>query len=83
MRQQGHGELAVRLASAAEQYRARLDIVRSPRAEQRWRARIVALRAALAEPLFESAWESGRRAELGAALRDAQTRQSERTGESN
>jgi hypothetical protein len=62
----------VRLAGAADQYRARLDIERSPRAQQRWLSRIAALHAALPQPLFDNAWELGGRTELGASLRDAQ-----------
>ena len=71
-RLEGHAELAVRLAGAARQYRGRLDIARSPKAERRWLARLAALRSALPEPMFDSAWELGGRIELDVALRDAQ-----------
>lgn len=71
-RRQGHAPTAVRLAAAAELHRTRLDIARSPRAGQRWQARLAALRTALAGALFEAEWAAGSQAEMGAALRLAQ-----------
>ena len=67
----GRAELGARLAGAAQQYRARLDIARAPKAQQRWLARVAALRLALSEPTFDSAWDLGGRGELDALLRDA------------
>lgn len=69
----GDATLGVRLAAAAEEYRGRLALSRSPKRQWRWRARLDALRTALPDPQFTAAWEAGDRTELNLAVRDAQT----------
>jgi tetratricopeptide (TPR) repeat protein len=68
----GNAELAARLAGAAWQYRGRLDLVRPPKGELRWQARLAALRSARPEPMFTAAWEAGSRTHASTAVRDAQ-----------
>jgi predicted ATPase/class 3 adenylate cyclase len=68
----GDAELGARLAGAAEQYRGRLDLPRSPKAQLRWQTRMAALHAAMPEGLLADAWEVGCRTELNAAAREAQ-----------
>ena len=72
-RQLGDANLGVRLAAAAEQYRGRLDLMRSPRGQWRWQTRLDSLRSCLPDPLFGTAWEAGRTMELNVAVDDAQT----------
>jgi len=71
-RRLGDAELGARLAGAAEQYRGRLDLPRSPKAQLRWQSRMAALHAAMPEGLLADAWEAGCRTELNAAAREAQ-----------
>jgi predicted ATPase/class 3 adenylate cyclase len=72
-RHMGDAPLAVRLAGAAEEYRGRLQLVRSPKGQWHWQARLAALRATLVDVMFTTAWEAGRRIDLAAAVRLACT----------
>jgi predicted ATPase/class 3 adenylate cyclase len=69
----GNARLGVRLAAAAEEYRRRLELSRSPKGQWRWQARLDALRAALPGREFAATWAAAGRIELGVAVRDAQT----------
>jgi predicted ATPase/class 3 adenylate cyclase len=61
-------ELAVRLASAAAASRERLSLIRSPRGEMRWLVHLEALREAIGEAAFETAWSAGRHEGIDAAI---------------
>jgi predicted ATPase/class 3 adenylate cyclase len=63
-------EQAARLAGLAARSRERLDLARSPRNEQRWQARISAIRAALGDTAFERAWNEGRASDMDTAIRN-------------
>ena len=69
--QQGEPAIGVRIASTVQEYRRRLDLVRSPRGQLRWDVRFESLRAGLPEPEFARAWDEGRVAGLEEALRAA------------
>jgi len=69
----GQPETAIRIASATQDYRRRLDLVLSPHSQRRWNSRFEALRAGLPEPAFARAWDEGRVAALDDAIGAAQT----------
>ncbi len=69
----GDAKLGARLGAAAEQFRGRLDLARSPKGHWRWQTRLDSLRKCLPDMLFGIAWEAGRTIELNVAVRDAQT----------
>jgi len=70
-RQLGELETGVRIASTVQEYRRRLQLVRSPHRQRRWEASILALRSSLPEPAFASAWDEGRTADLESVIRAA------------
>jgi tetratricopeptide (TPR) repeat protein len=65
--------LAAQLAGAVQSYRERLDLMRSPRAQVRWRQGLEALVSVLGKDRFEEAWQMGSANELGDALARALT----------
>ena len=71
---QGEPVTAVRVASAAQEYRLRFDLVRSPHSQRRWQQRFEALRASVPDAVFASAWEQGQNTGLDAAIRLAKDR---------
>jgi predicted ATPase/class 3 adenylate cyclase len=64
----GVPEEAARLHSAAAAARERLVLPRAPRADQRWRADVGAIRTALGDAAFDAAWAEGREWELKDAI---------------
>ena len=62
---------AIRLSAAVDGSRERLGLARAPRLEQRWKAHVEALRAALTGSAFDEAWLAGRGLELDETLRIA------------
>ena len=68
---QGRPQEAIRLASSAQAYRERLDLVRSPRRLRRWQARLETLRTAVPEAAFTAAWDEGRKTDLEETIRAA------------
>jgi len=60
----GDPEEAARLHSAAATARERLVLPRAPRADQRWRDDVNAVRKALGDTAFDAAWAEGREWEL-------------------
>jgi predicted ATPase/class 3 adenylate cyclase len=56
---EGHADLAVRLAAAAERARERYALKRSPRSAPRWKVHLAALHAGLGEARFDEAWAGG------------------------
>ncbi len=72
----GSAEVAVAIEAAASAGLDRMNVPRTPRAEQRWQAELVALHAALADkPRFEATWAQGLDENLDAAVRRALTTQ--------
>jgi tetratricopeptide (TPR) repeat protein len=69
--QSGTPELAVRLAAATSAMRDRLGLARTPRAEQRWRARVDAFRQALPDSAFATCWADGEAWDLENAMSSA------------
>jgi tetratricopeptide (TPR) repeat protein len=74
---EGAVDVALRLSAAAERARAHLQLVKSPRVEQRWQAHIANLRLTIAGPTFDSRWEDGRAWEIDDAVRAALSTQRE------
>ena len=72
-RSAGQFELAIRLAAAAATLRSRLNLVRSPRREQRWAAHLGQLKAMLPAEAFEAVWAEGAALETDAAIDAAAT----------
>jgi len=70
-RLQGEVEAGVRLAAAAQAYRNRLDLVRSPHGERDWQARLEALRLSFSAEAFAEAWNAGHGADLDSSIRAA------------
>ena len=68
---EGHAEVAAELGGAAEQARARLALLMSPRDQIFRRATAARVCAALGAELFDAAWHRGRRLEAGDAVRAA------------
>ena len=64
----GVPEEAARLHAAAAAARERLVLPRAPRADQRWRDDVGAVRAALGDAAFDAAWAEGREWELKDAV---------------
>jgi tetratricopeptide (TPR) repeat protein len=64
----GVPEEAARLHSAAAAARERMVLPRAPRADQRWRDEVDALRASLGDAAFDAAWAEGREWELKDAV---------------
>lgn len=71
--QLGQAELAARLAGAAQAYRSRLDLARSPKAAGRWERRLASLRQTLGPMTFDAAWNAGLALDFRAAIRQANT----------
>jgi tetratricopeptide (TPR) repeat protein len=71
--QGGNIELAVRLSAAAQGYRERLELVRAPKAVQRWESRLASMRERLPPKMFDAAWASGLAMDFHAALHGART----------
>ena len=74
---EGKLELAVGLAAAAARSRDRLGLIRWPRGELRWQALIGALRRAMTDGPFESAWDDAQQWQIDDAVRRALSPQSE------
>jgi predicted ATPase/class 3 adenylate cyclase len=64
----GVPEEAARLHSAAAAARERMVLPRAPRADQRWRDEVDALRTSLGDADFDAAWAEGREWELKDAI---------------
>jgi predicted ATPase/class 3 adenylate cyclase len=62
---------ATHLYSASVAHRERLNLVRPPRYESRWRERLANARSALGDAAFEAAWAEGARWKLEDAVRRA------------
>jgi tetratricopeptide (TPR) repeat protein len=75
---EGRLEVAAGLLAAASQSRQRLALKLSPRAERRRQALIGALRRAMADTAFESAWDEARQWEIDDAVRHALSPEGER-----
>ena len=75
---EGKVEIAVGLAAAAARSRERLGLTRTPRGELRWQAHIGALRRALTEAPFDSAWAEAQQWQIDEAIRHALSAQVER-----
>jgi predicted ATPase/class 3 adenylate cyclase len=69
---EGQSALGVRLMSAAEEFRERLDLKRSPADLKRWQTRQLAMHQALSDEAFSAAWDAGRALGLPGALLEAQ-----------
>ncbi|MES2960243.1 MAG: hypothetical protein V4792_18795, partial [Pseudomonadota bacterium] len=72
-RSTGQIEGAVRLTAAAATLRSRLNLLRSPRREQRWAGHIAQLKAMVAAEVFDAAWAEGTSWETDAAMKAAAT----------
>jgi len=70
-------DVAVPLSAAAERARVRLQLVKSPRTEQRWQAHIAKLRLALTGSAFDESWEDGDAWEIDDAIRSTLSTQRE------
>ena len=64
----GRIDLMLQLASAAACSRDRLRLLRSPRTEKRWQTQLDAVRKAVADDWFDSAWSEGRNWQVDEAI---------------
>ncbi len=74
-RTQAVSDLAVRLAAAAATARQRLNLIRSPRAERRWKAQLDSLRETVTSTAFDVAWSEGQTWPVDHAVRMALSKQ--------
>jgi predicted ATPase/class 3 adenylate cyclase len=63
---------AVQIAAAAAASRERLSLMRPPRSDMRWQRHVAALRAAMGDGSFRTAWNEGRQAGIDEAIQWAQ-----------
>ncbi len=68
---EGSSDIAVRLTAATAKARERLQLPRTPRAEERWQLQLASRRTAISGPVFETNWSDGRSWDVEVAITSA------------